>query len=321
VMNPELTRHINIDLEKWDNCIEHSSQENMYAYSWYLNKVSPRWDALIWKKNNKYIAVIPLPKTKKFFMDFLVQPFYTQQLGLFSLKEENKDDNERLLYFYKFLQKKYDLVSYNINHENMDNIESQHLQINKKKNYILRLNEPYDLLQKEYDSKHLKNIKTAVDSNIIIKTNGNFNELINIFRKHQAPNIKEFKNKHYQSIKDIYDIDARRCRNLILEAYADDRLVASAFFKFHKKTFYYLFGASTEEGRKTGAASLIIDALIKDNAGKDLILNFEGSDKEGIARFFARFGAKAVYYGNIISNNRPLSLKIYQKIKHVCFNR
>ena len=49
---------------------------------------------------------------------------------------------------------------------------------------------------------------------------------------------------------------------------------------------------------------MIINELIKENAGKDILLDFEGSQIEGIARFYKGFGAiNQPYY--VLKKFRP----------------
>jgi hypothetical protein len=50
----------------------------------------------------------------------------------------------------------------------------------------------------------------------------------------------------------------------------------------------------------------IFDAFIKKYAGHDLVLDFEGSEIEGIARFYRGLGAKPVYYYSVKQNRLPV---------------
>ena len=71
-----------IDEEKYNNCIATSLQSRMYAYSWYLDIVADNWNVLVL---DDYEAVMPLPFHKKFLISYISQPFFTQQLGVFSI--------------------------------------------------------------------------------------------------------------------------------------------------------------------------------------------------------------------------------------------
>ena len=65
-------------------CVANSFNRLIYGFSWYLNVVCDDWDALVY---NDYEAVFPLPKRKKWGIDYIYQPFFCQQLGVFSQKE------------------------------------------------------------------------------------------------------------------------------------------------------------------------------------------------------------------------------------------
>src|SRR3990172_7490113 len=74
-------KHSEIDKPKWDKCIQNSSNGLIYAYSWYLDFVSPNWQALV---RGDYEYVMPLTCKKKYGINYLHQPFFAQQLGVFS---------------------------------------------------------------------------------------------------------------------------------------------------------------------------------------------------------------------------------------------
>jgi len=57
----------------------------------------------------------------------------------------------------------------------------------------------------------------------------------------------------------------------------------------------------------------LIDAFIKDNADKPLILDFEGSDIRNLAFFYSGFGAKDEQYPFLKINKLPFYLKWLKK--------
>ena len=77
----EYKKHSEIDRQRWDACIEGSVNRLPYALSWWLDTVCPDWDALV---EDDYRAVMPLTRDRKFGFDYLYQPYFTQQLGVFS---------------------------------------------------------------------------------------------------------------------------------------------------------------------------------------------------------------------------------------------
>ena len=52
-----------------------------YARTWYLDVVSPGWEALV---ADDYDCIMPLPRKRRYGLAYLVQPPLTQQLGVFA---------------------------------------------------------------------------------------------------------------------------------------------------------------------------------------------------------------------------------------------
>jgi len=76
-----LTRD-HLDVEKYDRCISNAINSRIYARSWYLDAVTKdRWDVLVL---DDYVAVMPLPKRRKFFLNYIYLSPWSQQLGVFS---------------------------------------------------------------------------------------------------------------------------------------------------------------------------------------------------------------------------------------------
>ncbi len=58
---------------------------------------------------------------------------------------------------------------------------------------------------------------------------------------------------------------------------------------------------------------LLIDEFIKDNSGTNLVLDFEGSNIEGVARFYSGFGSKPFNYTSIKLNKLFFPLNLLKK--------
>ena len=66
----------------------------------------------------------------------------------------------------------------------------------------------------------------------------------------------------------------------------------------------YLLAVSNTEGKDSSAMFMLIDTIILKEAGKEKVLDFEGSRIEGVARLYRGFGAKYhPYY--ILKKFRP----------------
>ena len=70
-----------IDTEKWNDVIAQSPAETIFLYTWYLDTVAANWSALV---VDDYRFIMPVVWKKKAGLKYVYQPFYTQQLGVFS---------------------------------------------------------------------------------------------------------------------------------------------------------------------------------------------------------------------------------------------
>ena len=106
----QLVHHANIDFEQWDMCISSAVNSEIYAYSWFLDCVSPQWSALIL---NDYEAVMPLPIKSKYGIRYIVQPPFCQKLGIFSPQTISEEMGKK---FSKHLIK-YSSIRYSSYHD------------------------------------------------------------------------------------------------------------------------------------------------------------------------------------------------------------
>ena len=132
----------NIEFEKWDACVQSSKAELIYANSYFLNVMHPGWDALV---INDYESVFPVTKARKFGIKYLIQPYFTQQLGLIGKHEENSgvvDDS------ISELKKRYKYIECNLNYLNRS--EKFKSFCTNQTSIILKLNKSYSELKASF---------------------------------------------------------------------------------------------------------------------------------------------------------------------------
>src|SRR5690606_3700778 len=127
----QLVHHANIDFEKWDMCISSAVHSEIYAYSWFLDCVSPQWSALIL---NDYEAVMPLPIKSKYGIRYIVQPPFCQKLGVFSPQTISEEMGKT----FEIILSKYISVRYATYAPIFNSTKSK-----EQANYIVSLNNKY----------------------------------------------------------------------------------------------------------------------------------------------------------------------------------
>jgi len=299
--------HKKIDLEKWDNCVQKSVNGNLYAFSWYLDIVSEGWDALVC---NDYETIMPLTHSKKMGISYLAQPFFSQQLGVFSTKVTTPEVVNK---FVAAIPKSFKYIEINLNKYNL--LTPVPAGSRKNHNFELDLIFTHKQLTRKYTENARRNIAKAWGNGLTIVSNGcTVNDFVNLIKNNVGIKMVSIPREKYNNIRKIISYALHSRLGEISAVYNQkNELVAAAFFIFSHKKVIYLFAASTEEGKEKRAMFLLIDEFIKKYSEKNLILDFEGSNIEGPARFYKGFGTINCEYLTIKQNRLPFPLKLFKK--------
>lgn len=294
-------QHQEIDQKKWDLCIEQSHFSLVYAYSWYLNKVSPNWHALVL---NDYDAVMPLTHNKKWGIAYLYQPFFTQQLGVFSKVET---DPTFLQSFMGAIPSYFRFIAIQMNESNGS--IATHYPVKKAKNYLLGLNKPYAKIYKAYGSQAKRNIKKAQKMGLGIETITG-SQAISFYKSNKGHVTKGVQPKHYQLLEQLFSELNDQNKLLVKGVFEPNgNMVGSAAFIVHKGRLVFILGNASHRGREMGAMHFLFDHVILQFADHAMLLDFEGSEIPGIARFFKSFGSSKTHYYRLKINKLPWFLR------------
>lgn len=290
-----------IDKQLWNGCIDKAPNGLIYAYSFYLDAMADNWDALVL---NNYEAVMPLPWRKKYGIHYLYQPFLTAQLGLFG----NAISAKLLNSFFKTTPHKFKLWEFSLNHGNLFQMEGFHLY--ERTNYVLDLNHSYNNLYSNYRENVQRNIKKSFQYGCSIKTGIDVDDIITL-SQHQAKNIPA---SDFNKFKRLYELlKNKNSVNTYGVFSKNNELIASCVFSFSHNRAYYILVGNHPNGKTLGASHALIDAFVKDHAGQNLLLDFEGSDISNLAFFYSSFGAKEEKFAAIKMNKLPWYAKWLKK--------
>jgi len=293
-----------IDKAKWDACITNAPNGLIYGYSFYLDFMARHWDALVF---GDYEAVMPLTWNRKYGFYYLYQPAFTASLGVFgkNLTKEIIDD------FVSMLPSKFKLVEISLNSGNIvGDLKSFSL---LRINYILHLNRSYEEISKIYRDNHNRNIKKAFQLGCSVSKEVSVDEIIQL-NKEQLQHIDGTKPEDYPNFKKLYELLKNKGQAKtygILDK--QNKILASAVFFFSHNRAYYIMVGNHPDGKTIGASHALIDAFIKDHAGKNLILDFEGSDIRNLAFFYSGFGATEEIYPALKINKLPWYIRLLKK--------
>ena len=296
--------HNEIDKTKWDDAIDASTDGMVYAKSWYLDIVSPGWQALM---EDDYKGVFPLTARKKFGIHYLYQPFFTQQLGLFA----TSITPETVQRFLTSIPARFRLIEIQLHHSNK--ISASDFTVLKRLTHHLPLAKPYDLLNKAYSENLKRNLKRAQQLQLSITGDFSTGDLIELFRKNRGRGVETLKQKDYETFEKL--VATAHSKGLIskLGIKLNGILEAGAVFLRSTHEYVFLFSATGDRAKESGAMAFIIDHFIRSRAGENRMLDFEGSMDPGLARFYKSFGSDEVVYLQIRKNNLPLPLRLLKK--------
>lgn len=293
-----------IDFDKWDECIETSINGIIYPFSYYLNQVSPGWCALV---GNDYESVMPLPVKQKWGIHYIIQPLFVQQLGVFS---PNTISTEQLTEFIESVPSRYKFMNINLNTYNKFESNSTGTFTYKRKTYELDLISPYESLWANYSTNAKRNLKKSEKNKVFVTRNTEPQSIIDLFRQNKGKDFKMLNTQAYETFRHLVYSSVHRGNAVAYAAFSSSNTLCAGviFFHSHKKSVM-IFSGSNQEAKQNGAMTAIIDQYIKDYAGQNITLDFEGSNNESLARFYRSFGSKECVYLQLRTNKFPVILK------------
>jgi len=287
-----------INRKKWDACIDKAINGYIYAYSWYLDLVAPDWMALV---DGDYKAVFPLPVRKKLGITYIFQPPFVQQLGLFSPEIPSLSIMED---FLTAIPKWIRYGNLNLNKYNLPNVPAH--QFLRHRTNELDLILPYPEIAQAYHQNLKRNLKKASGNTYHYVSFGDPQIIIDTFNHTQNKEKGYFRPSDLNILKRL-TYEAMQRGNAHVRFLFDEKnqfLSGAIFMESHQKIIF-LFSAQTPLGRERNSLALLLDRVIFENANRNLVFDFEGSDNPGLDRYYKAFGAKECVYLQWSMNNLP----------------
>lgn len=293
-------RSTEIDVEKWDQCVRSDSSKIPYVLHWYLDLVAPTWDALVL---NDYEVVMPLPYSVKMGIHYLYRPIGSQQLGLFG-----RGDLQSLLpEFIHAIPKKFWLVDYYLN-EQTQAIGNNSFKWEKQINQCLSLKPSYERLYAAYNAQTRRNVQKSKKHKLRLFEYDGPDVLLTLFKANKGANL-QLSEKYYTQMRRIFFSLMHKKRGFVWTVHDEHNSACAGVFLFQNRDrLILLFTATDATARENAALSFLLDELIIRYSGGNYLLDFEGSNIPGLARFNAGFGAEERPYYRIRKAGFPLNL-------------
>lgn len=276
-----------LDIDKYDACIAASVQFRIYAFSWYLDAVSENWEVLIL---NDYEAVMPLPWKQKYFLKYITQPFFCQQLGIFSFAPITLQIQENMI---RRIPKKFIRTSINFNADNFLNANMK-----LRKNALLTIENVYENMHAKFNKNRKRALKKASSLGFTFEENIAANEFYDFYV------LNDKNHRTHVSMKKVLQ-NILNLKTQAVQCYGIKRntvLIAGVLLLVDPRRITYLTPVASAFGKKNAAATLLVDEIIKKYRQSHQILDFEGSMIPGVAKFYESFGATYEEYPTFSKN-------------------
>ena len=301
--------HNAIDKPKWDALIAECG--NIYAYSWYLDIVHPSWEALV---EDDYQSVMPLTGGKKFGVNYLFQPYFVQQLGVFSKSPMTAETTEA---FLKAIPSKFRFAEIRFNEGNAFAEGTQGVEYHR--NVLLDLNQEYNAIRSNYHQNTKRNLAKAESNNLQLVETVIPYHVVALFRDNRGALLDKWGDAEYGVLTHLAKVAQKRNAAFMLGVSEKGvgQLLCAAIFMKTKDRITFLFSGLTEEGKQRQAMTYLLDQVIQQYARQPITFDFEGSDDDNLARFYLGFGGNETKYPSYCFNRlSPIGkalLKLWKK--------
>ena len=335
---PILLQRHQIDDTAWNALIDEARHSVVYAYTWYLDCVSPGWQALVLVESGELIVdsalasdptgtsssnhslvdynlVMPLPVRKKWGMNVIQQPLFCQYLGLFSKNEISESD---LLRFLHSLNLHFPYISvYDFHPSHTYLLRSvlpacPDFEVQEKTTHWLNLEKTYPELALDYSADRRKNLARSKKYGWECVQSTDLEPLISLFQENHASRIGNVQASAYTLLRKLTLLLQKKGIACVYYARRQGILHAGIMVLERNETGIYIFNAADEAGRRGNARSFLLDRYFQKKAGRLKIFDFESPEVESIAQFYYSFGAGKQPFISIKKNKLPFPLRQLQ---------
>lgn len=255
-----------------------------------------------------YVTVMPLTWKRRFGISYLRQPWFTQQLGIFSTGLVQSND---VTLFMNSIPQRFRYIDIQLNTTNA--LVSESFNINLRNNFVLDLSPSYIQLQSNYHRNCRRNIQKAIHQGLYVKSGPGPSVFTGYIKKNLDPSLRKNKGL-FEIMPGIIQATLERSCGTVLGVYdRREELNAAGWFVNISGRCLFMVCASTAQGKKKQAMYLLVDHMIREKAGNMVAFDFTGSSMPGIAYFNTGFGAEQQIYQAVKKNRLPWMMRMFKK--------
>lgn len=239
---------------------------------------------------------------------YIRQPWYTQQLGVFSKRVMTP---EEVSAFIEAVPDKFRYAEIQLNTAN--NPGTGNYQVNFRTNFTLDLSPSYIDLESNYHRNCRRNIQKALHNGLFVKTGQEPLFFSRFIQKNLDRSLSENTGLFETLPGIIQESIARKAGEIYCVYSQQNELYAAGWFVTIPGRCLFMVCASNPTGKKNQAMHLLVDHVIRERAGTDSVFDFTGSNIPGVAYFNTGFGATRQLYPMVKINRLPWVLRWYKR--------
>jgi len=308
--NAILLNRDQIDNNKWEDFIDRSANGIVYFHTWFLDAVCPGWKSVILEESGNWLAVMPLPLTKKYFMSYSLQPMYCKYLGIISgLLTDKLPDETPSLRQNEWMRALLDKIPASLKYINWSLLDMNiPFRMLSDRNYTIVPRFSYTLSLKDatikYSSNITNHIRKALKNGLHVSESSNPEPLIALCNQRQIMNQKGtrvFRNL-WQSIRSY---NKGRYFSVVNN---NGSLLCGAVCVSHGDKVFMILSAIDQQYRQYGANSLLLSEVINTYRNENAAyFYFEGSMYSNVANFLKGFKPETIIYYNVTKSRIPFA--------------
>lgn len=279
-----------IDKQKWDACINNSINGLVYAYSWYLDSCTDRWDALVL---GNYEAVMPIPLVRRRGKWKIHSMLISAQLGIFANKIP---DETTVLSFLNELSKRYKRWSLPFNLLNPEHISGYESLLKTK--FSKDLIYPSDVHQRMAGSDNIDSKGDAMS----VSKGAQLAVILNFVLRIYGSKIAS---SEILALRRIISFSMRFGFGTAYSVYSStNNIIGLSYLIRFRNRLYMLFCISDMQADKQKVYQKILNRIYSDFENQDYVLECIARDDEALEHLLKKNGFSGTTYAVLRKHRR-----------------
>ncbi|NME71304.1 hypothetical protein [Flammeovirga aprica] len=323
-MKAVLKKRKELDTKLWDDCIAHSPQSLLFAYSWYLDLVAPDWWGVVVEHNGKYVWAMPFPIYDKMNFHFIKMPLFTPELGYFSALTNASSFLPEAIRLIK------EYVPYCI--EYIGNNGGDYPGFEWGQDLKIELSKGYENNISRFSKTKRKNVRQSIKRNNTPVLDQNIEGFLHLFRQFTLPKIGVTDDQEISTLlrKILHILIEKKCLRIYSVYGENHKIEASSIYIAHESRWqYFLNTADIKEKNKHGRL-LIFSQFLKEKTETQKPLHLgayiqmpssTSAYEHEVRKHFEQLTNEKIKVPFTSWNNLPWYINLPHQIKKIIFKK